>query len=369
MRRGTLILALFILVAAGVVGVSLFLRNQPPLIITVAVDSLALDWVREAVGRFNASQPLVNGTRRVQVEITVANEMDVWRGESQWTAQSHPDAWIPTSSVSVEYARNANVPVEIVTESLARTPLVWGGYASRVDVLTANGAQPLDWEAVARAAELESWAALGGQASWQFFKLGFALPDRTMTGLGVLFSGAAAFSDSVNLAGGGVRSTGFYTWMLPIVASVPNFQTLGGDPAKAMTRGPSTVEVALLPEAQWLANLNGMVSNEPVIFSYPAYQFLFDFPLAGWDDVQTTDDQRAAVGALGEWLASAEEQGRLARFGLRPVSSEPDETDAAFANAAAYGIQLAPDYGQAIQAPSRTDAQGLIQWFISNQRR
>ena len=48
MRRGTIFLILFIVIVAGIIGLSTFLQNQPPVEITVAVNPLAEEWVREA---------------------------------------------------------------------------------------------------------------------------------------------------------------------------------------------------------------------------------------------------------------------------------------------------------------------------------
>lgn len=360
---------MFIVVAAGVVGISTFLRRQPPLKISVAADSLIVDWVREAAARFNASGALVDGTRRAEIEVSVANDVSVWRGEAGWTAQQHPNAWIAAASSSVSYARSANLPLEMVMPSTARTLLVWGGYASRVQVITQDGALPFDWETVAAAAKIASWEALGGQRNWQFLKLAFALPDSSMNGLAVLFTGAASFRDMANLDGGATRGQDFYNWLVPVIDSVPSFQTLGADVAKAMARGPSTVELALLPESQWLLNLPAMTSHETVILSYPAYQFVFDFPVALWDDASTDSTTRAAVSAFGAWLAKPDEQARLPEKGLRPAAGGlTEETAGLFTRAAAYGVLLDPAF-TIIQPPNRTEAQGLIQWFLSNQRR
>jgi hypothetical protein len=367
MRRGTIILILFVVVVAGVIGVSQFLRQQPPLELNIAVDPLAEDWLRAAVTRFNATEPVVNAARRVQFSLTTTGDMVVWRGDHGWTPESHPDAWVPSSSVSVDYASSSNVPLTLIVPSLARTPLVWGGYDSRVAVVTRNGTAPLDWETVAAAAEAEAWSTLGGEPNWQFVKLGFALPDRTMSGLGVLLSGAAYFNENVDLRGGATSNSAFHDWLQPIIASVPNFTTLGNDVAGAMARGPSTVELALLPERSWLANLDGMLGNEGVQLSYPAYQFVYDFPLLLWDTPETTSDQRAAVEAFGDWLLGTAEQAHAVGTGLRPANSEPTTADAIFALAETQGIQLEPDYGQVVIAPSRTESQALIQWFV-NQR-
>jgi hypothetical protein len=102
MRRGPVIVLIFILVVAAVIGASQFMRAQPPLEITVAVSPLAGTWVGSAANNFNATNALVNGTRRVQVKVTTIDDLAVWSdaGQSQWLT-THPTAWIPASSASI----------------------------------------------------------------------------------------------------------------------------------------------------------------------------------------------------------------------------------------------------------------------------
>ncbi|NWF67667.1 MAG: substrate-binding domain-containing protein [Chloroflexi bacterium] len=366
MRRGIVILLLFLLVVGGILGVSQLLRQQPPFEITIAVDPLGAAWVRSAAEAFNAGETLV-GTRRVQVTIQEISDIDVWRGESEWRAGSHPEGWIASSSVSLDYA--ATLPLETVEASLARTMLVWGGFGSRVDVLTQDGAQAFDWEALAAAAASEggAWATLaGGQASWGFLKFAFQTPERAMSGVAVLFSGAAQFSATTTLNGLETNSRDFRAWLLPAVQAVPNFQTLGADPAATIaSRGTSVVDIALLPESEWLISIQPLASQD-FRFSYPAYQFVFDFPLARWEGDETTDDVRAALAAFGNFLLSEAQQNNAMNFGLRPAAADPSGTERLFAAGAAGGILPAPLLDNVVHAPSRTDALSLIQWFIQS---
>src|SRR5690606_6697605 len=140
-------------------------------------------------------------------------------------------------------AKDIGLSLVDVTPSLARTPLVWGGYVSRVNVATGEGNNLFDWDAIQAAAAAESWSAIGGQADWRFVKLGFAAPNRKISGLAVLYTGAADFSGDPALTGPSIRGANFRTWMEPVLDSVPNFATLGSDPAAAMTRGASTMEI------------------------------------------------------------------------------------------------------------------------------
>jgi hypothetical protein len=365
MRRGTIVVVIFILVVLAIIGASQFLRSQPALEYTLAVDPLIQPWAESAVKDFNATQPLVNNARRVLFKVTVIDDLDVWNGKSNWTPDHHPALWIPAAATSLRYAVESGMPL-VNGASVARTPLVWGGYISRVDVVTQQGAQPLDWGAVAEAAKAESWAKIGGQTDWQFVKLAFPQPNRKMSGLAALLTGAAAFNKQNVLTGELVRSDTFRAWLRPVLASIPNFNTLGGDPAATMiSRGSSSVEIALFPEVQWLNNLKGFSGADAIRLSYPESQFVLDFPLARWQDDRTANEQSAAAQLLTDYLTGAAQQAKLPDFGLRPATGEPPSTAKLFADAAQYGIQLQPGYGRAVSAPPRNETQGLIQWFES----
>jgi hypothetical protein len=367
MRRTTLVVILFILAAGIIVGISQFLQSQPPVEFTVVINPLAEDWLREAITRFNDTNPVVNATQRIQFKIEVIDDVSIWQGSTGYTPEKHPAVWIPAASASVTYADR----FAALRPSLACTPLVWGGYTSRVELVAGSEGGLFDWNAVQTAASRESWSALGGPATWGFVKLAFPKADTTMSGLGVLFAAAADFADSGDLTGGATRSSAFRSWLEPVIASVPNYQTLGNDPAAAMARGPSTAEIALLPENQWLKNLRGLTddANDSFVFSYPAYQFALDFPLAVWNSQPTELEQQAAE-ALAQWLTQPAQVARTTAYGLRPAGCTlaADSSAALFEAGAPYGIQLAPNLGVTVQPPARSEASALIQWF-NNVRR
>ncbi len=370
MKRGTIVLVIFGVIAAIVVGVSVFLQNQPPIEITIAVDPLAEDWVRDAADAFNDTDTLVNGTRRIQVNVTTISDLDVWRSTRTdfWTAENHPTGWIPASSASVDYATGANLPIDIVVESTARTLLVWGGYSARVNLLTNDGTTTLDWADVVLAAETEAWSELGGSSG--FVNLALLLPDRTMGGLASLFSAAATFNDSATITNGAVRDSDFYAWLEPVINSVQNFNTIGSDIAQFTARGgTNSVDIAIGPEVQWLNGLDGIIRNAEMQFSYPAYNVIFDFPVAMWEDAATTSDERAGVRAFGEFLQGTGQQQNAVNFGLRPITGNPPATAPLFVAGAEYGIQIDAPITESVTSPSATDVQSLLQWFGNAQRR
>jgi len=151
--------------------------------------------------------------------------------------------------------------------------------------------------------------------------------------------------------------------MEAIVASVPNFQTLGSNPAAAMaSRGTSVAEIALLPEVLWLNSLSDLNKSDPITFSYPATQFILDFPLAMWDDNNTDDTTKLAVQAFADYVTGVGQK-TVAKYGLRPISGEVTSTDSLFADGVSFGILLEPDYGQIVTAPDKNTTETLIERF------
>lgn len=355
--RGTIIFILFVVVVVAVVGISQFLRSQPPLEVTVAVNPIALDWAQELATAFNATEPVVNGSRRVQVRVTPVDDLQVWGADGgSWNLTDHPDGWIPGTSASLDYANAVRLPFTEIQPSLAHTLLAWGGFTDAVEDITANG-EPLDWTSI--------------QAYMENERLSLALPHpgRSLAGLAVAIAGAGDYHDSTTLAGQQVTDPGFRAWLVEMLGHVPNFNTLGALPAETLAaRGQSAGAVALLPESQWLTNLRGQLvnSSNPVTLSYPEYNIDFDFPLAVWDDTAATDDadagnKRAALEAFGNFASGAAQQLTAANYGLRPPTVLLEAGSAGLFDAGVpYGTAIEAPAMPYVEPPSRTDLLALI---------
>ena len=354
MRRGTIFIILFVVVAIGVVGASQFLRTQPPLEIRLAVSPLAAAWVSDSVTAFNATNPLVNSTRRVHYTVETVDDTQVWLDETRrWTADDHAHGWIPAASFSIGFAGENRIPFATVQPSVARTLLVWGGFRSLVETIESDSGRAFDWDAVAEVAPQ--------------YTLALNNPIHTVSGLGALLSGAAAYYNNDSLSGSSVNDRQFRSWLQPVLESVPNFNTLGASPAQTWAaRGASIGEIGLLPESDWLQNLRGFLvqTADPITLRYPQYTVEYDFPLARWHDATTpaAGDEAAAIAALGSWLSSPAEQARAQDFGLRPAAGDPDA--GRFLEGEPYGALLTPNY-VAVQAPSLNDLRQMEVWVSS----
>jgi hypothetical protein len=356
--RTTLILLVIVLVIAGVFAANQLLQSQPPIVVAVVVDPLAEAWAQDAAEAYNASNALVNGTVRVQIQIQVMDDLDVWRSNPNWTSQSHPAAWLASSSLSMSYL-SPNLAMETVQPSLARTPLVWGGFRNRIDIMTAT--LPFEWDAVQAAADASRWQNLGVENDPANVNMAIAWPTGSMAGIGALMSAAASYGDSPSFERDLLVSSEFTTWWQPIKDAVLNSQRLGVNPAETMaSRGTSAADFALLPEVQWLQAIDGLDSANFVLV-YPEYQFVLDFPYAVWNDSQTDANIKAGAEAFGLYLAGDAGQALAIEHGLRPANSEPITSASVFAAGEAFGITLEPSYGIAVDAPSRSLVDALLE--------
>lgn len=352
MRRGTVFIIVFIAIAGGILALTQVFRSQPPLEVVVAVDPLAERWVRAAAAEFNARGELVSIGRRVRIELQVVSDMVVWGQNTQtgWTAESHPDGWIPAwSALFPSSSVGAGVTAQPLSPSLARTTLVWGSMGSA-------GLEDLSWDGVQAAAD-------DGE------RIVFPLADGSVQGLGTLLSGAAHTNGVSSLSADMLNSTETRAWLLPVVQAVPNFNTVGPDVAVFMSGPQGSGYVAgIAAESQWLMQL-GVLANRSPRFAYPDAPVMFDFPFYLLDSINQTEDERVGIRAFAEFLAQPAQQISAMDSGLRPASSEPPTDHPLFARGAPFGILPALSDINAVALPDQTSTlRSFLAWFGQNRR-
>jgi hypothetical protein len=338
---------------------------RPPLLVEVAVNTLAADWITEQAKLFNAQQVQIEG-QTAQVRITPRDGVGIWHTGSVWTALKHPVAWIPEAAFTLDYATEAGLHYEIVTPSLASTSLVWGVFTNRADTLQTLS-KTLDWEVIQRAASKESWQALGGSADWGYVKPAFASPKQSTSGLGALIVAAAAYYKTNLLTAEQLGGADFQRWLAPVIDAVPSFVSLGQQPASAMaSRGSSAADFALLPESEWLLYYDRITNQQPLRLIYPAYKLVFDMPLAVWSGPETLSAERATAQRFADFLLQDSAQRQSLTHGLRPARLTLTSANAAdFVSA---GLVLDTPPGAVITLSSRSGAQNVLAWFEGHRR-
>lgn len=361
MRRSTIVFFVFVLLIGGLIGYNQFLKNQPPIEVVIAVDPSMRDWANALAAAFNQQNALVGvGGQRASVRIDASfTDMQVWQERTGWRSDSaHPDGWLPSSSI-VTVSLSSQLPFRVVESSLARSPLMWGGFESRVALMTADGL-PFDWDAVQRAAAAQRWQNLGGGADWGNVNMAINWVNASASGVSAMLTAAAAHQQSVTVDRTALLGADFSAWFAPLRDALLNARRLAGSPALAMaTRGATAADFALLPEFQWLVDLETLLRKERMAFAYPAYNVELDFPLLIWEDVQTTDAQRAVLRAFADFTLSEAGQAVLKGFGLRPAQGGVGSGDALFARAVQYGVRYQLD-GQRVTSPDRLLSEQLI---------
>jgi hypothetical protein len=330
------------------------------IVMRVAVNPLLHGWVTECAAQYQAANPR-QGTRAVNVQVVMQESFAVW-GESipVWSPQNHPHLWLPLARYEVDYAKEVNLPFEVIKPSVGSSPLVWGIYESRAQVLS-NHYGLLSTATLQNLAAGERWDAVGGAPQWGFVKMAFSRPDRTAVGLAALLTMAGGYDSQVGLSAELLNNSDLWKWLAPFVDSVSTFSTLGTDPGQAMaTRGVSLAEVALLPESQWLMNFATLSRNEGVVLAYPESYILLDFPIALWSD-SNSEETRAAQ-AFAEYLLLETQQRRLGDYGVRPQRDGDDLADYRAFTQSGLNITFKLS-GQALTPPARPSVLALLRWF------
>lgn len=349
-RRSTVVLLLFCLVVGGIVGFNAFVQNQPPVTYTLAVDPSIQSWATALVNGFNARGLTTSSGVRVQwrVDATVT-DINVWQGRSNWTPDNRPDAWLATTSWVVANAPSSLAFVR-VEPSLAISPLMWGGFESRVRLLTKAGTESFDWTAAQLVAAQERWEALGAPSDWGFVNIGISWPRSSAAGVNIMASMMAAYTGSPSLTGSTFADAGFRAWFSPLRQAMRSSERLGEAPPSAMAaRGPVVAGFSLAPEFEWLAQIGNFSSQDRLVLAYPAMQAPLDFPLSLWQDTSTTDTARQAARALADFALSEAGQAITLEAGLRPLNRAPTASDLRFAQAQPYGLVLDWQLGEAVQ--------------------
>jgi ABC-type sulfate transport system substrate-binding protein len=274
---------------------------------------------------------------------------------------NHPVVWIPEANYAVAYANEVNLPFSAIESSLAQTPIIWGAYQSRsIVIIDSYGA--FTSQAVQEAAAAERWESVGGNSRWQFVKIAFARPESNGSGLAALLTLAGEFAGQPSLTGDLMSDAGLHSWLEPIINGVPNFSTLGPDPALTMAnRGTSTGEIALLPESQWLAHFEELNRVEAIELYYPDFYVLLDVPYAIWDRSETSSEERRAAEDFADFLLSADQQRAAGEMGFRPTNGPNLANLTPFS--AATGIAQEELSGSEITPAGRPGTLALLRWF------
>ncbi len=414
--RSKFIFAGIIVLALVIVGVSLLLnRGQTPgtagggltvdkpnavtirILTAIPVDT----WVREAADKYNAEKHQVQGAT-VQVEIVTMDgliALNNWDKDAFGTLpadadplnltdaqkkslENFPTAWIADSRYLVELA---NVPYksrlgrdvfltdgEYRARPLVISPMVWGIYKTRADVLLKKFNNVINWKTIHDAAiDKGGWADLGGDPSWGFFKPVIPNPQKNIGGLEAMVSAAGEYFNTTRIDSTSVGSQDFQAWLKELMDAVTGIGTSSYTAEDFALFGYSVGDGGLLLESDLLQNMEGMLNrwDDPMQIFYPQYLTWHDFPFSVWVGPETSALQKNAAIDFEQYLLADPQQQRALIYGLRPanpavkVDAIPDSL---FVKWAAQGVEPIVKSPTSMKSPDRDVLTNLLRWYQLN---
>ena len=411
--RSKYIFAGIIFLALAIVGVSLLLNQgkapgtggltvaKPNDVKIIILSAIPVEpWVRESADKYNAEKHKVAGAT-VQVQITTMDgliALSKWdkdafgtlpadvdplllTDEQKKSIENFPTAWIADSRYLVELA---NVPYkarlgrdvflsdgEYRARPLAISPMVWGIYNSRAEVLKKKY-QTINWKTIHDAAMAKGgWAELGGDPAWGFFKPVIPDPQKNIGGLEAMVSAAGEYFNTTRIDAASVGQKDFQAWMLELMKAVTGLGVSSYTAEDFALFGYSVGDGGLLLESDLLQNMQGMQNRwaDNMSIFYPDFLTWHDFPYSVWVGPETTALQKNAAIDFEQYLLAEPQQIRALIYGLRPanplvkVDASPDSL---FVKWASQGVLPVVPRSTSMKSPDRDVLTNLLRWYQLN---
>ncbi len=391
MNRTRIIFFLVILLALGIVGVSLAVQRltqpggiqapqQSELEVRVVTALPVEPWVQEAARKFNGENRKLEG-KPIRVVVTPMDGLTALGRFDRDEMKPVPTAWIPDSRYLVELVNAALkekqgrdvflTDGEYRARPIAVSLFSWGIYASRADVLKKKYGE-IDWRAIHDAAIAKGgWPELGGQPEWGYFKLVVPNPRKNVGGLAAMVAAAGEYYGRTNITTADVTDPKFQAWLKELMGSVTDFSSLGSYSVENLALfGYSTGDGGQLLESDLLTNMQGIQTRwaDPLIIVYPKYVTWFDFPFSVWMGPETTALEKNAALEFEKYLLTPDVQKQAVARGLRPANTDVPVTDAGslFVKWQGQGAMTIVPRTTAMRSPGRDVLQALLRWFDLN---
>jgi hypothetical protein len=403
-------LALILSIIAGVVGVVFYLAHlgEPrlhdyetatveehrPMSITMLASDDKKDWIQAAANEFGRKRPDIDLNVQVMSSIDGLNAI--------LSRQITPILWSPSESLDLDYLQYRwtkefgtklfETDGEDAPRSLARSPIVWLSWRTRVDALNAAIAAgkikpeevwaqiacagvPIKadgtWTpAAARWDQLDLFknlpanpdAAPAKMSAWNEILFHHTDPTHSSAGFGAIYMMAYGFpdrplqlglpqnrgsyADSEDL---GLRQEPFQTWFRRCQRIRRDFPASLETLTRRLSQfGPDNYDIVVTYENLALQNMltfNNRWSEQPYLF-YPPVSIWADHPIVILNSAQMQRDQRDAARDWIAFLLAPERQRALIGFGLRPLNQRlllrEQRTDNPFVSEAKFNAQVEP---------------------------
>lgn len=410
--RSKIIFAVIILAALVIAGAGLLLNraggsgpgltvDKPNEVKIRILSALPVEpWVREMAAQYNAEKRKVQGAT-VKVEIITMDgliALNNWDKDTFGTLpadadpltltdaqkkslENFPTAWIADSRYLVELA---NVPYkarlgrdvfltdgEYRARPLVISPMVWGIYNSRAEVLKKKF-NAINWRTIHDAAMTRGgWDELGGDSAWGFFKPVIPNPQKNIGGLEAMVSAAGEYFNTTRIDAASINQKNFRAWLLELMKAVTGLGVSSYTAEDFALFGYSVGDGGLLLESDLLQNMQGMQNRwaDAMTITYPDYLTWHDFPYSVWVGPETTALQKNAAIDFEQYLLADAQQKQALVYGLRPANANvkvdaiPESLFVKWAN---QGVLPVVPRSTSMKNPDRDVLHDLLSWYELN---
>jgi len=340
------------------------------------VTALAVEpWVSQAADTYNAAGHMRDG-RPVHIEIIPMQGLSALNKWSRGDFDTIPTAWLAESRIWVD---QANVDAlertgqdifltggRYRSQPVVLSPLVWGVWNDAYETLTEHfQTEDLSWDQLHEAAQLDGWAALGGDADWGRFKLVVAHPTRDPAGLTAMVGAAGEYFDNPALTVTELEDPTFLDWLGDLFDTVVDFSPVGAE--NMLLYGRSNGDAGQLVEAYLLTEMAGVENRwgETLQIIYPDPISWFDFPFSIYMGSETSAEEKQAALDFKEFLLSAEQQAIALEYGLRPACPECPTNGGLIETWQHIGVRETIPSASRMRPASIRGLETLTQWYIA----
>jgi ABC-type Fe3+ transport system substrate-binding protein len=367
-RTNWFLLALFVLIAAGVFTASLvspsfrsvayaplreiLLPPPKPVTVNLLYSTEKNAWLAEVVQQYAATHPMVSG-HPVQIKL---EQMGSWEINTAILDGSRkPDLISPASSMQIAALQDSTTkqlghslvnPVDKTTcRSVLKTPLVIVAWQERANALWGNSQPgPKMWRELHEAlVNPKGWAAYG-HPDWGYIKFGHTDVLTSNSGFMTIVLMTYGYFDKTNglTANDILTDSDYQAWFLQTEASISQFENSTGPlMQKMITYGPSTYDMVAVYEATAIEQADNAAGHYGELrVYYPPATLWSDHPFCLLNTDWVSPDQASAATSFLDYLTSRPAQQAALKFGFRPVDSNIplNQTNSPFVRYVANGF-------------------------------
>jgi ABC-type sulfate transport system substrate-binding protein len=360
----------------------LILPPPQPVVVDVLYSTEKAAWINEAVNRFEASNPRVDG-RPVQLELSKSGSREMYLAVLDGDAQ--PDMISPASMLQISLlqdlsaARTDKFSAAVVDRADAQTcrpvlntPVVLVAWRNRADVLWGENPNSRLWLRLHDAVTQETWGAYG-HPEWGFIKFGQTNPLKSNSGFqSFLLMTYNYFGKSSDLTSEDILDSEYQEWYREFGRNVTKFgDSTGTFMDEIVAYGPSRYDIVAVYEATAIEQIDNAIARYGSEYGglqvyYPPVTSLSDHPFCVMRADWVTPEELQAAQLFLDFLTDTEMQQLALRYGFRPVHDGGSLTDAGspFPRYEANGVRL--DLPDEVTVPPGNVLNTMLEFWARN---